>query len=113
MVAYLDQVYHIKHENWTFIRAIQYQKEALSSRTSGKRFKPDERIVTIAFHRSMTHDPNIYRSPNVFDPSRFLPTNGTSSIPDVEIIGRGEPRLGSIPFGFGRRSDIHLAQTLP
>ncbi|KAF8884124.1 cytochrome P450 [Infundibulicybe gibba] len=41
---------------------------------------------------SMTHDPNVYRDPDTFDPSRFLP----------KPEGNGEPHPVGV-FGFGRR----------
>lgn len=42
---------------------------------------------------AMTHDTNLYRDPDVFEPERFLP---------VESGGRAEPHPVG-PFGFGRR----------
>ncbi|KAJ6488265.1 cytochrome P450 [Mycena vitilis] len=57
----------------------------------------------------MLHDENVYNSPSTFDPSRFLPSTGTPTSP--EIAGRSEPDIGSLPFGFGRRicPGMHLA----
>ncbi|KAF8657593.1 hypothetical protein AX16_002174 [Volvariella volvacea WC 439] len=42
----------------------------------------------------MLHDPNVYRNPDEFDPSRFLKVN-SSDVPELD------PRL--VCFGFGRR----------
>jgi cytochrome P450 len=41
----------------------------------------------------MTHDPQVYKDPEVFDPDRYTP---------VEEGGRGEP-FPTGHFGFGRR----------
>ncbi|KAJ7439312.1 cytochrome P450 [Mycena latifolia] len=59
----------------------------------------------------MLHDENIYKAPSTFDPSRFLPTTGTPTNPG--IVGRCEPDIGSLPFGFGRRicPGMHLADS--
>ncbi|KAJ7645933.1 cytochrome P450 [Mycena polygramma] len=59
----------------------------------------------------MLHDEKVYSSPSMFDPSRFLPSTGTPTSP--EIAGRSEPDIGSLPFGFGRRicPGMHLADS--
>ncbi|KAJ6544703.1 cytochrome P450 [Mycena sp. CBHHK59/15] len=59
----------------------------------------------------MLHDSSVYSSPSTFDPSRFLPSTGTPT--DHSIIGRAEPDIGSLPFGFGRRicPGMHLADS--
>ncbi|KAJ7484532.1 cytochrome P450 [Mycena latifolia] len=59
----------------------------------------------------MPHDENIYKAPSTFDPSRFLPRTGTPTNPG--IVGRCEPDIGSLPFGFGRRicPGMHLADS--
>ncbi|KAJ7583396.1 cytochrome P450, partial [Mycena floridula] len=62
---------------------------------------------------AMMHDPNVYTSPDTFDPARFLPLDGISSIPGVSSPGRNEPGIANLPFGFGRRicPGMHLANS--
>lgn len=51
------------------------------------------------FSSYMLHDPETYPNPSVFDPTRFIPSEGK----EVQL----DPRI--ICFGFGRRSVIHAA----
>ena len=60
--------------------------------------------VVIANVWAMVHDPNVYHTPWTFDPTRFLPHQGITSIPSKgTLIGRNEPNPDNVIFGFGRR----------
>lgn len=48
--------------------------------------------------RGMTHDPRRYRNPTVFNPERFIPSEGRHVEPDPY----------DVVFGFGRRYDPSL-----
>ncbi|KAH7908374.1 cytochrome P450 [Hygrophoropsis aurantiaca] len=67
--------------------------------------------TVIANIRGMLHDPEVYSSPFTFNPARFLPRAGISTLPGIE--GRAEPDLGSLPYGFGRRicPGMHMADS--